>query len=140
MRLSIGGLLILAACSTPVAVIDQLQIDAFISSTTVSPANPVTIAVKMTNVGTRTINASGDACPPKFDIVSEAGEIVGPHRSTLICNAGSVLIRLDPGESHTIEYKWDGGGESGLLPAGNYAIRGNYAGKLSEETPITLEN
>lgn len=130
----------LAACGDPFNPIDHLRVEALVSSTTVSPTDPITIGVKLTNVSSRTIEANNGTCPPLFDVVAATGEVVGPHRRTLVCAAILTTVKLSPGESHTIEFKWDGGGESGVLPAGNYAIRANYAGKLSEESPITLEN
>jgi len=94
------------------------------------------VNVTITNVGDREHVVEGSGCPRLFRVYELEGDVL-PHPD--ICSLTSKPVRLVPGDSYSLSYRWvaetysysAGSVVRTPLPAGSYTLRGQiYTGEF----------
>ena len=129
-RLAFLPLLLALGCSDGMGPGD-LSVTIATSASTLKAGENLDVTVTVANLTTvpRTIIING--CPRPFEVRDSEGDIVGPGSEP--CLAYRMTRRLEPGDTHTFSFQWNGdsrslsGGSNPVyesLPPGNYDLRG----------------
>ncbi len=143
--------LLLVACSSSAAQIDQttgamrlaLRVEA---PEAVTPAEPVTIVLSVTNTTADSLEMLSGIPPEEFVVMDGDGEVVWSSLATAACPASEAAWSMDrddctilngfrasaaqdwgfgPGEEKTLTGTWDGlSSGKDALPAGDYLLTG----------------
>lgn len=129
----------LTACGNPLDVsLVPVDVD---GDLIVSPADPGEYVVTVENNGTGRITWGMGSSSCQFSLFVIADDIRHPIEER-VCTADLVEQGLDPGESRSETFEWDGHipdieGQPFLLPEGKYQVIGT-AGSESSSKPISV--
>jgi hypothetical protein len=149
-------LVVIGACSDPIAPISSTQLGAnqvrltvSASSPEVTRGSPVNLHVTLVNEGTQAVTLHfGDSCQINPYIRNTAGEIVLPGGGAWGCLTVLTSVTLAPGENITRDYVWTGSTDFASemplrpLPPGRYLFSAEVpAGetRLGAGVEITLK-
>ncbi|MGH7460909.1 MAG: hypothetical protein ACREMA_07755 [Longimicrobiales bacterium] len=104
---------------------DELRVTAQVSPVIIRAGESVSVAITVTNHGSRTRRIAGYHCPSVFEVSNTEGSVVSPRMQ--LCLAVGIPPRpLQPGEPYTFRYTWGGNSLAGstALAPGYYFLRG----------------
>jgi len=138
-------IVLLAACrDTPTAPDGGLNVAVAASPTSIRAGQTTSISVTVTNRTSRARTIETNPCPPRFQIATPDGTVVGPGGS--ICNALSIQRTLQPGESFTFHRDWSGDTGSGLpgttrtmLAPGTYYVVGYHDDNVRPDHSVPVQ-
>jgi hypothetical protein len=148
-RLGLLLLVLQIGCYHGTEPYEDLDVQLSTGSAVLTPRAPVTVAVTVTNRGTRTVAVAPHGCLDPFVVISAAGvELDPPVR---ICSAIALpLIELEPGQSTVFRRNWSGmewsssiGRSQFVLAPGNYRLSGRVQARggiaRSSTVPVRVE-
>ena len=129
-------------CVAPTDPFAGIDVAVTVTPPIVGLTGPANVTIAVTNNTRRPFLLPTYLCPVPFQVTTVTGIVVGPPAQ--ICPMVIQPARdLAPGERFAFNVSWDGRGQNGSLPNGEYRIRGTPLGNDGPHglpVSVTVEN